>query len=155
VVVDENCSVIYERLIIPTDGIEDFRTWYHGITPEMVAERGVPFSVVRNNISSLLRNKIVVGYDLQSSLKTMLLDDLIPKDLWRDTATARLFRVEKEVDGKISYVKLKLPEIASKHLQIKMPVGDPHDCIEDAKVSMMLYRKYKDHSDYDWYGNFH
>ncbi|CAG7837744.1 unnamed protein product [Allacma fusca] len=155
VVLDEQCAVTYEKLIIPTDGISDFRTSYHGITPEMVSERGIPFSVARNNISLLLRNKMVVGYDLQASLKTMLLDDLIPRDMWRDTATARLFRMEKEVDGQIVYTKLKLREIALKHLQMKMPGGDLHDCIEDAKISMMLYRKYKDHSDYDWYGNFH
>ena len=41
-------------------------------------------------MSSMLRNKIVVGYELQAALKTMLLDDDVPKDNWRDTATARL-----------------------------------------------------------------
>lgn len=122
----------------------------------------------------MLRNKIVVGYELQAALKTMLLDDDVPKDNWRDTATARLiahaiiistgflsqlsikcriFRVETQVDDGIVFQKLKLAELADKHLQYKTSRGI-HDAMEDAKVAMMLYRKYRDHSAYDWYGNF-
>ena len=69
-----------------------------------------------------------MGYDLHESLKTMLLDDDIPRDLWRDTATARIFRVEKEMEGEIIYTKLSLQDLAMKHLQIKIQNG-PHDAV--------------------------
>ncbi|KAG0230462.1 3'-5' exonuclease [Actinomortierella wolfii] len=127
---------ILDLFVRPLERVTDFRTAVSGITPRHLAT-AVEFKEAQKKVADIIKDKVLVGHAIQNDLQALLLDH--PQRLIRDTSKYKPFRV---------YAKGRTPglkKLAQEILGIKIQQGQ-HSSVEDARVTMLLYRKHKD----DW-----
>jgi RNA exonuclease 4 len=136
-IVDYYGRSIYDKYIIPTEKITQYRTEIHGITAAHLSPATNPnltaFKQCQQDVSEILNGKILVGHAIHHDLSVLLLSH--PKPSTRDTTRYRTLNPRRHPK--------KLSEITSEHLQIEIQ-STSHDSIEDARAAMALYRKYRD-----------
>ena len=135
---------LYDSYVLPLPSqlpITDYRTQYSGITPACLRP-GVarPFAEVQTLVRSILKDRILVGHSVQNDLKVLGLTH--PKRDIRDTARYSVYRNEVAGGG---WPRLK--DLAERYLGLgreEFQGGDKgHDSVEDARVTMMLFRREK------------
>ncbi|EKX41143.1 hypothetical protein GUITHDRAFT_75058 [Guillardia theta CCMP2712] len=145
-IVNEFLDVIYFRNVIPSQEVTDLRSHITGLTLDDLKEEAgaVPLETVQQEVSSLLKDKILVGHALRNDLSVLMLSH--PVRSTRDTAKFKVLRQA----GSNGMPRLK--DLAAFHLNQKIQDG-VHDPIEDARAAMQLYVKFKDmwESSYDVY----
>lgn len=132
-IVDFHGRQIYDSYVRPKEHVVDWRTRISGITPKhMAAARD--FEAVQLEVANLLQGRIVVGHDLRHDLEVLILDH--PRKDIRDTA--RFSGFKKYGHGPKPALRVLAREILGVEIQ-----SGQHSSIEDARVAMLLFRKYK------------
>lgn len=133
-VVNYNAEQVYDSYVKPQEEVTDWRTHVSGIQPKhMLHARSL--EEVQADIAALLKGRIVVGHSVRGDFEALFLDH--PKRDVRDTARHPPFR--KFAGG--GSPKLKI--LASELLGLEIQVGE-HSSIEDARATMLLFRKDKE-----------
>jgi len=132
-IVDFHGRQVYDSFVRPQERVVDWRTHVSGVGPkDMRTARD--FQEVQSQVSELLKGRILVGHDIKHDLLALLLDH--PISAVRDTARFSQFR--KYGHGR----KPALRNLAQEILGVEIHKGQ-HSSIEDARVAMLLFRKFK------------
>ncbi|PSR90613.1 ribonuclease H-like domain-containing protein [Coniella lustricola] len=132
-VADFHGRQVYDSYVKPKEHVTDWRTKISGIAPKhMVMAR--EFEEVQDQVAELFSGRIIVGHDLRHDLEALKLDH--PRKDIRDTAKFSGFK--KYGHGP----KPALRVLAREILGVEIQTGQ-HSSLEDARVAMLLFRKYK------------
>ena len=124
---------IYDSYVKPQEAVTDWRTSVSGISrKEMRFARD--FDEVQLQAHDILKGRILVGHDVVHDLKALQLSHPL-RDI-RDTAKYHGFR--RFANGRKPSLRILAQEI----LQVEIQSGQ-HSSIEDARVTMLLFRKHK------------
>lgn len=128
---------LYDSYVLPTEGIivKDYRTHVSGVKEEQLKPGYArPFAEVQKDVSNLLNGRILVGHALRNDLQVLVLSH--PQRDIRDTFRYPKFREQNF--GKPPALR----NLAERELGMKIQVGE-HSSIEDARATMMIFRKEK------------
>lgn len=125
---------ILDLYVRPVEFVTDFRTAVSGITPKHLVG-ATEFKDAQKLVADIIEDKIVVGHAVHNDFKALLLDH--PQRLIRDTSRYQPFRALSK--GKTPSLKRLALEI----LGIKIQDGS-HSSVEDARITILLYRKHKE-----------
>ncbi|KAL2817385.1 RNA exonuclease 4 [Aspergillus granulosus] len=133
-IVDYNGDQVYDSYVRPKEMVTDWRTHVSGIAPKhMIDARSL--EQVQKEVAEILDGRILVGHALRNDLDALLLSH--PKRDIRDTSKHPPYR--KFAGGGSPRLKI----LASELLGLQIQDG-AHSSVEDARATMMLYRKDKD-----------
>lgn len=132
-IVDFHGRQVYDSYVRPQERVVDWRTRISGIAPKHMATAR-EFADVQAEVAQLLHGRILVGHDLKHDLDVLILDH--PRKDIRDTAKFSGFK--KYGHGP----KPALRVLAREILAVEIQTGQ-HSSIEDARVAMLLFRRYK------------
>ncbi|KAI9045056.1 putative 3'-5' exonuclease [Aspergillus affinis] len=133
-IVNFNGDQVYDSYVRPKEMVTDWRTHVSGITPKnMVEARSL--EQVQKDVTSILDGRILVGHALSNDFYALLLSH--PKRDVRDTSKHPPYR--KLAGGGSPRLKM----LASEYLGLDIQKG-AHSSVEDARATMMLYRRDKD-----------
>ncbi|KAI8813740.1 ribonuclease H-like domain-containing protein [Cladochytrium replicatum] len=130
-VVNIHGNVLLDAFVKPLERVTDYRTHVSGITPQLLANAR-DFKEVQTEVAELLKDRVLIGHAVHNDLHALMLTH--PARMIRDTATYKPFR---------AYSKGMSPglrRLASVELGLDIQSGE-HSSVEDAKVTMLLYRK--------------
>lgn len=127
-------QVLYDTFVQPNMAITDYRTGVSGVTAALLKD-APDFGSVQGHVAQLLHGKVLVGHALKNDLRVLMLGH--PRRDTRDTSKYRPFR--RLSRGK----NPALRNLAAHFLGITIQKGS-HDSADDARVAMLLYRKFKD-----------
>lgn len=125
---------IYDSFVLPKEPVTDYRTFVSGITPQLLRSART-LEIVHADVAQLLDGRILVGHALRKDLDMLLLGH--PKKHIRDTSRYPPFR--QYAAGRTPGLKKLAKEILGIDIQ-----GGEHSSVEDARATMLLYRKEKD-----------
>lgn len=138
-IVDFHGRQIYDSYVKPSEKVTDWRTAVSGVSrKEMRFARD--FGEVQKEIDDILKDRILVGHDIKHDLDALMLSH--PHRDIRDTSKHTAFK--KYANGR----KPALRILAQQLLNVEIQDGE-HSSIEDARVTMLLFRKYKPGFDVD------
>ncbi|KAL7927346.1 ribonuclease H-like domain-containing protein [Trichoderma austrokoningii] len=138
-VVDFHGRQIYDSYVKPVERVTDWRTAVSGISQkEMRFARD--FSEVQKEIDGIIKDRILIGHDIKHDLEALKLSHS-PRNI-RDTAKYPAFK--KYGHGR----KPALKTLAREILGIDIQSGQ-HSSTEDARATMLLFRKHKSGFDMD------
>ncbi|XP_068081801.1 RNA exonuclease 4 [Anabrus simplex] len=124
---------VYDKYVKPTEPVKDYRTWVSGIRPHNL-ENGEDFLNVKQEVSDILRGRIVVGHALKNDFSALGIKH--PKRSIRDTAKYSTFR-------KMFNMKApSLRKLAKVLLGVSIQEGE-HSSVQDAKAALQLYMAYR------------
>ncbi|KAI9269090.1 ribonuclease H-like domain-containing protein [Phascolomyces articulosus] len=129
-------AIVLDTFVRPMDRVTDFRTFVSGVKPEHL-KNAMPFKEAQQKVNDIIQDRILVGHAIQNDLSALMLSH--PPLLIRDTSKFKKFR--ELAAGRTPGLKKLVKEI----LEIDIQSGS-HSSIEDARFTMMLYRKVKE----DW-----
>ena len=124
---------LYDSFVLPKEAVTDYRTHVSGITPELL-QAARSLEAVQEDIATLLDGKILIGHAIKNDLAALLLGH--PKRDIRDTSRHAAFRAL--AGGKTPGLK----KLARQLLGVEIQSGE-HSSIEDARATMLLFRKDK------------
>lgn len=124
---------LYDSFVLPKEAVTDYRTFVSGITPKLLREART-LEVVQADVAKLLDGKILVGHAIKNDLSALLLGH--PKRNIRDTSRHPAFRAL--AGGKTPGLKRLARQLLGVDIQ-----GGEHSSIEDARATMLLFRKDK------------
>lgn len=126
---------IYDKHVMPGAGEEvvDYRTEVSGVRrQDLLEENGaLPFEIVKFEVASLLKNRVLVGHQLNSDLKVLKIKH--PQINIRDTA-----RYFTEKYGNTPSLK----RLVKDFLEIGFQTGE-HSSVQDAQATMKIYTMHK------------
>ncbi|KAL8872129.1 MAG: hypothetical protein Q9174_002189 [Haloplaca sp. 1 TL-2023] len=125
---------IYDSFVQTKEAVTDYRTFVSGITPKLLREART-FETVQADVSGLLQGKILIGHSVKNDLEALLLGH--PKRDIRDTSRHPAYR--RLAGGKTPGLK----KLAKQLLDVDIQGGE-HSSIEDARTTMLLFRREKD-----------
>ncbi|CAF9923595.1 MAG: 3'-5' exonuclease [Alectoria fallacina] len=133
-VVNYHGRQLYDSFVKPKETVTDYRTFVSGITPHLL-QSARTFEAVQLAIAKLLDGKILVGHAIKHDLEALLLGHS-KRDI-RDTSKHPAFR--QLAGGKTPSLKKLAREVLGLDIQ-----GGEHSSIEDARATMLLFRKEKE-----------
>jgi len=135
-IVNFHGAQVYDSYVLPQMPVTDYRTPISGIRPHHL-RRGYArsFEEVQRDVQTFLEGRVLVGHALNNDLAMLLLSH--PRKDIRDTSRHLPF-CERNNGGTPSLKKL-----ANDILGVEIHTGE-HSSIEDARVTMLLFRKEKD-----------
>lgn len=125
---------LYDSFVQPKEPVTDYRTFVSGITPQLLRSART-FEAVQADVAKLLDGKILVGHAIRNDLDALLLGH--PKRDIRDTSRHPAFR--QLARGKTPGLKKLAREVLGVDIQ-----GGEHSSIEDARATMLLFRREKE-----------
>jgi RNA exonuclease 4 len=138
-IVDFHGRQAYDSFVKPQKRVTDWRTSVSGISPKHM-KLARDFNSVQSEVSNIISGRILVGHDLRHDLAALMLSHPA-KDI-RDTSKFSMFR--KYGSGR----KPALRRLAQELLGTEIQDG-AHSSIEDARVTMLLFRRFKSGFDID------
>jgi len=133
-IVNYHGHVILDTFVRPKEKVTDWRSWVSGVTPmHMIHAR--EFEDVQKEVSTILMDRVLVGHAVKNDLEVLLLSH--PRRDTRDTSRHPGFR--KLSAGRTPALKKLAQEVLGIEIQ-----GGEHSSVEDARVCMLLYRKFRD-----------
>ncbi|KAL8997197.1 MAG: hypothetical protein Q9169_003463 [Polycauliona sp. 2 TL-2023] len=133
-IVNYHGDQIYDSFVQPKEAITDYRTFVSGITPKLL-QQARTFETVQADVAALLQGKILIGHSVKNDLEALLLGH--PKRDIRDTSRHPAYR--QVAGGKTPGLK----RLAKQFLEIDIQGGE-HSSIEDARATMLLFRREKE-----------
>ena len=133
-VVNYHGHQIYDSFVQTKEAVTDYRTSVSGITPQLLRSART-FEAVQADIAKLIDGKILVGHAIKNDLQVLLLSH--PKRDIRDTSRHPAFR--QLAGGKTPSLKKLAREVLGADIQ-----GGAHSSIEDARATMLLFRREKE-----------
>ena len=124
---------VYDSFVRPKEFVTDWRTHVSGVSSKNMATARA-FDDVRNEVAVLLKDKILVGHAIKHDLDVLIIGH--PKRDIRDTSRFLGFR--KYSAGKTPSLK----KLAREVLGVEIQQGQ-HSSIEDARATMLLFRRNK------------
>ncbi len=138
-VVDFHGRQVYDSYVRPQEKVTDWRTPVSGIAPrDMRFARA--FADVQKEVAGLLDGRILVGHDVRHDLEALRLSHP-PRDV-RDTAKHAAFK--RHANGRRPALRILAQTLLSVEIQ-----GGAHSSLEDARVTMLLFRRHKSEFDVD------
>ncbi|KAH8556597.1 RNA exonuclease 4 [Umbelopsis sp. PMI_123] len=131
--VNYNGAVLMDDFVKPQERVTDFRTSVSGITPKHLVN-AISFKEAQKKVADIIKDRILVGHAVYNDLKALMLDH--PRILIRDTSRYKPFR--KHSKGRTPGLKLLVKEVLSISIQ-----SGSHSSVEDARFTMLLYKKVK------------
>ncbi|KAH7163605.1 ribonuclease H-like domain-containing protein [Dactylonectria estremocensis] len=138
-VVDFHGRQVYDSYVKPKERVTNWRTAVSGISQKSM-RFARDFEEVQQDVDKLLHDRILIGHDIKHDLEALILSH--PSRDIRDTAKYPPFR--KYGNGRKPALRL----LAQQILSIEIQEG-AHSSIEDARVTMLLFRKHKPGFDVD------
>lgn len=126
----------YDSYVLPKLPVTDYRTHVSGITPALLAQ-GRPFEEVYEDVSTLLKGRILVGHAAKRDLAVLSLSH--PRPMIRDTSHYKPWK-DQYSNGGIPSLRLLTRSI----LKWESFQEGKHSSVEDARAAMMLYKSEKD-----------
>lgn len=137
--VDFHGRQVYDSYVKPKERVTDWRSSVSGITQRNM-RFARDFEDVQTEVAAVLKDRILIGHDVKHDLDALMLTHPI-MDI-RDTAKFPGFR--QYGNGK----KPALARLSMEILGVEIQRG-AHSSVEDAKVTMALFRKHKQAFDVD------
>ena len=132
-IVNFHGTQVYDSFVRPKEYVTDWRTHVSGVSPKhMTTARS--FEEVKADVEEILKDRIIVGHAIKNDLEVMMLTH--PKKDIRDTSKFSGFR--KHSAGRSPSLK----KLAKEVLGIDIQEGE-HSSIEDARTTMLLFRRHK------------
>ncbi|KAF7560236.1 hypothetical protein G7046_g3902 [Stylonectria norvegica] len=138
-VVDFHGRQIYDSYVKPKERVTNWRTAVSGISQKSM-RFARDFEEVRKEVNQILDNRVLIGHDIKHDLEALILSH--PARDIRDTAKFPGFR--KYGNGRKPALRL----LAQAILGIEIQDG-AHSSVEDARATMLLFRKHKSGFDVD------
>ncbi|CAR26270.1 hypothetical protein ZYGR_0H00780 [Zygosaccharomyces rouxii] len=132
--VNYNGYVIMDEYVKPRERVVDWRTWVSGIEPKHM-RIAIDYKEVQQKVADILRDRILVGHAVAHDLSALALKH--PRSMIRDTSLFTPFRKEY-AEGKTPSLK----KLAKNVLGIDVQEAE-HSSVEDAKITMLLYKSRK------------
>ncbi|RFU73984.1 rna exonuclease 4 [Trichoderma arundinaceum] len=143
-IVDFHGRQVYDSYVKPKERVTNWRTAVSGISQkEMRFARD--FDEVQNEVNTILKDRILIGHDIKHDLDALKLSHS-PRNI-RDTAKYPAFK--KYGNGRKPALKILAKEILGIEIQ-----SGPHSSTEDARATMLLFRKHKSGFDMDHVNRF-
>lgn len=143
-IVDFHGRQVYDSYVKPKERVTNWRTAVSGISQkEMRFARD--FDEVQKEVSDILQDRILIGHDIKHDLDALKLSHSL-KNI-RDTAKYPAFK--KYGHGRKPALKILAKEILGIEIQ-----SGPHSSTEDARATMLLFRKHKSGFDMDHVNRF-
>ena len=133
-VVNYHGQQLYDSFVLPKETVTDYRTHVSGITSHLLRSART-LETVQVDIAGLLDGRILIGHSVRNDLNALLMGH--PKRDIRDTCRYPPFR--KLAGGKTPGLKRLAKEILGVEIQ-----GGEHSSVEDARATMLLFRKEKE-----------
>jgi RNA exonuclease 4 len=124
---------VYDSFVRPKEFVTNWRTHVSGVSSKNMSTAR-PFDEVRNEVAELLKDRILVGHAIKHDLDVMMLGH--PERDIRDTSRFSGFR--KYNAGKTPSLKKLAKEVLGMEIQ-----KGQHSSIEDARATMLLFRRHK------------
>ncbi|KAF4337679.1 RNA exonuclease 4 [Fusarium beomiforme] len=138
-IVDFHGVQIYDSYVKPKEKVTNWRTAVSGIDQKKM-RFAREFEEVQADVYKLLQGRILIGHDLKHDLEALILSHP-GKDI-RDTAKFPGFK--KYGNGRKPALRVLAQQILGVEIQ-----GGAHSSIEDARATMLLFRKHKQAFDMD------
>ncbi|KAM5354327.1 hypothetical protein ACJ41O_000976 [Fusarium nematophilum] len=138
-IVDFHGRQVYDSYVKPKEKVTNWRTAVSGISQKSM-RFARDFEEVQGEVDKLLQDRILIGHDLKHDLEALILSH--PARDIRDTAKFPGFR--KYGNGRKPALRL----LAQQLLGVEIQEG-AHSSIEDARATMLLFRKHKSAFDMD------
>ena len=132
-VVNFHGTQVYDSFVRPKEFVTDWRTHVSGVSAKSMATAR-EFEEVQQEIAEILQGRVVVGHAVKNDLGVLMLSH--PKRDIRDTSRFSGFR--KYSAGRVPSLKKLAKELLGVDIQ-----GGEHSSIEDARATMLLFRRYK------------
>lgn len=124
---------VYDSFVAPMEVVTDYRTIVSGITPQLL-EGARTFEQVQQDVAALMEGRVLIGHAVHHDLNVLMLGH--PKRDVRDTSRHKPYR--EIANGRTPGLKRLAKEI----LGVEIQAGE-HSSIEDARATMMLYKRDK------------
>ncbi|PIK60104.1 RNA exonuclease 4 [Apostichopus japonicus] len=128
-IVNQHGLCIYDKFVAPQEEVTNFRSEVTGITSKDL-QNADNFSLVQEEVSSILKGRILVGHALHNDLKVLFLTH--PKSMIRDTSTYKKFKEMSKGN------KPKLKKLSEMVLKVRIQEG-AHNSVQDAQAAMKLF----------------
>ncbi|MCJ1477694.1 3'-5' exonuclease [Lambiella insularis] len=125
---------LYDSFVLPKEAVTDYRTFVSGITPQLL-KSARPLEDVQRDVAGLMQGKVLVGHAIRNDLKALFLGH--PERDIRDTSRYPRFRALAK--GRTPALKRLAKELLGVEIQ-----GGEHSSVEDARATMLLFRREKD-----------
>lgn len=132
-IVNFHGTQVYDSFVRPEEFVTDWRTHVSGISPKHMATAR-SFKEVQVEVEKILKDRIIIGHAVKNDMEVMMLTH--PKKDIRDTSKFSGFR--KYSAGRSPSLK----KLAKEVLGVDIQEGE-HSSIEDARATMLLFRRYK------------
>lgn len=133
-IVNYNGDQVYDSFVQTKEDVTDWRTRVSGITPQCMREAR-SFEEVQADIAQILHGRILVGHAVRNDLDAILLGH--PKKDIRDTSRHPPYR--QLAGGGSPRLKVLALELLGLDIQ-----SQAHSSVEDARATMLLFRRDKD-----------
>jgi RNA exonuclease 4 len=132
-IVNYHGEQIYDSFVRPKEFVTDWRTHVSGVSTKNMATART-FEQVQADVTEILEGRILIGHAIKNDLDAMMMGH--PKKNIRDTSRFSGFR--KYASGRTPSLKKLAKEILGVEIQ-----GGEHSSIEDARATMLLFRRHK------------
>ncbi|KAE9371220.1 RNA exonuclease 4 [Stipitochalara longipes BDJ] len=132
-IVNFHGTQVYDSFVKPKEFVTDWRTHVSGVSPKNMATART-FEQVQEDVAAIMNERVIVGHAIKNDLEAMMLGH--PKRDIRDTSRFSGFR--KYSAGRTPSLKKLAKEILGVDIQ-----GGEHSSIEDARATMLLFRRHK------------
>ncbi|KAG8527491.1 uncharacterized protein KY384_007643 [Bacidia gigantensis] len=132
-IVNYHGQQLYDSFVQTKETVTDYRTHVSGVTPKLL-QTGRTLEQAQQDVASLIDGRILVGHALRNDLDALLLGH--PKRDIRDTSKLSVFR--QVSGGRTPSLKRLAKELL--HMDIQ---GGEHSSTEDARATMLLFRREK------------
>jgi len=132
-IVNFHGTQVYDSFVRPKEFVTDWRTHVSGVSSKNMATART-FEEVQADVAAILKDRVIVGHAIRNDLEAIMLGH--PKKDIRDTSRFSGFR--KYSGGKTPSLKKLAKEILGVDIQ-----GGEHSSIEDARATMLLFRRHK------------
>lgn len=133
-IVDYNGHQLYDSFVLPKEPVTDYRTHVSGITPQLLRSART-LEVVQADVAKLLDGRILIGHAIKNDLNALLLGH--PKRDIRDTCKYPPYRAIAK--GRSPALKRLAQQLLGIAIQ-----GGQHSSVEDARATMLLFRRDKE-----------